>query len=125
MLSGGLTEPPLAACSTAAASSGWHVGTAVTLGPPQLHLTIESIHLQPPILTRPTALPSTLPRQADWIALIASSDFFFNDSQNESMAENLRERVRYLGEKVGAGLGAGTAMRCIGAGRAWPKPGRT
>ncbi|PRW60984.1 hypothetical protein C2E21_0507 [Chlorella sorokiniana] len=38
-------------------------------------------------------------KKADWIALIASADFFFNDSQNESMAENLRERVRYLAEK--------------------------
>lgn len=41
-----------------------------------------------------------MPPQADWIALIAGAEFFFNDSQNESMAENLRERVRYLNEKA-------------------------
>lgn len=54
------------------------------------------------------ALPPARP-QADWIALIASADFFFNDSQNESMAENLRERVRYLAEKASR-LAAGLAV---------------
>lgn len=59
-----------------------------------------------------------MPPQADWIALIAGAEFFFNDSQNESMAENLRERVRYLNEKAsrrlqvqqGCGCGAWHAL---------------
>lgn len=30
--------------------------------------------------------------------MVASSEFFFNDPQNESLAEQLRERVRYFKE---------------------------
>lgn len=56
--------------------------------------------------------------QADWIALIASADFFFNDSQNESMAENLRERVRYMAEKASR-LAARLAVLLFSKLRAW------
>ncbi len=35
----------------------------------------------------------------EWYALVASSEFFFYDPQNESMAEQLRERVRFFKEQ--------------------------
>lgn len=77
------------------------------VGPPRL--------LPPPTSLPPDVLPpATCHPQADWIALIASADFFFNDSQNESMAENLRERVRYLAEK------ASSCRRWRFWGPAWP-----
>lgn len=73
--------------------------------PPHAHAPPRPAALTTPgLIPPPPPLPPTPPRrvQSDWIALVASADFFFNDVQNESIAENMRERVRYLGEKVRA-----------------------
>lgn len=36
--------------------------------------------------------------QPEWVALVASADFYFNDIQNETLAEQLRELKRYYEE---------------------------
>jgi hypothetical protein len=38
--------------------------------------------------------------QEVWYALVANSEFMFNDAQNEALAEQLREKKRFYGEQV-------------------------
>ena len=38
--------------------------------------------------------------QETWYALVANSEFMFNDVQNEALAEQLREKKRFYGEQV-------------------------
>eukprot|EP00873_Tetraselmis_striata_P041350 jgi/Tetstr1/461614/TSEL_006714.t1 len=57
-----------------------------------------------PVLTKAAAAAegqagSTATEEKNYLALVSSADFFFNDVQNEAFAEQLRERVRFFGEQ--------------------------
>ena len=54
-------------------------------------------------LTSPPTQSLPRPAQAHWYALVASSEFFFNDVQNEPFAEQLREKKRFYDEQVPPG----------------------
>ena len=54
--------------------------------------------------------------QETWYALVANSEFMFNDVQNEALAEQLREKKRFYGEQVCAVAGRRGAIGRSGCG---------